>query len=143
MYDPILLIGPDVINWKEYLFLIIEEMFNPDHTCKLVNDIIKLGPGKYIITFSCATGFIHSLWKHLYCDTARIIITNDIIFNVSIADTTKQYSMNSNNFVINSSYDNYPIIMPCILYKGYSCGNYTNEYSEYQIIKLKEYTDYK
>jgi len=138
---PIMLNGPDIIDWRNYLSCIIEEMFNPLHKIKLINDIIKLGPGKYIITFTSANNCIHSLWKHLYCSNARFIITYDIIFEVSIADTTKQYSVNTNNFVINAPYEIYPIYLPCILYKGYYGGNYTNEYSEYQLIQLKQEVD--
>jgi hypothetical protein len=137
MSHPIILEGTDIKNWHEYLSNIIEVMFNPLKKHKLVDDIIRLDKGKYIIKFTCSKKYLRSLWKRIYCDTARFIFSSTIIYNVRIADGSKQYYMNYSPFFLNAPYDIYSDQMPFILYKGYHRGDFTTEYSERCLIDIK------
>lgn len=137
MSHPIILQGTDLKNWHEYLSKMIEVMFNPLKKHKLVDDIIRLDKGKYIITFTGTTKYLRSLWKRIYCDTARFIFSSTIMYNVRIADGSKQYYMKSSSFFLNAPYDIYCDQMPFILYKGYYRGDFTTEYSERCLIDIK------
>ena len=81
----------------------------------IIKDIIKLDYGKYIITFNTSNTILISLFHNLYYDTARIVISPDIFYELSIADVTKHRYDVPSEFKTSGPYKK--CVKPFILYK--------------------------
>ena len=110
---PLLLVGVNLYTWKFDIPDAFENIFNSS-TIPLVKDIIKLNAGKYIISFNSTNTMLISLFHNLYYDTARIVISKYIYYEISIADVTKQRYVLSSEFKTTSPYK---CVNPFILYK--------------------------
>jgi hypothetical protein len=134
---PLLLVGPDINLWATIIPDAFQRMFNPmnikmpphGETTSFIHDIIKLDNGKYIVTFNTVNTMLVSLYKNLYCDTARMVIQPDLYYEISIADITKQHYNEPTEFKTSGPYTN--CITPIILYKNYIPRVYlTHEFFE-------------
>ena len=113
--QPILLVGNNLDNWKFDISDAFQWIFNRLDS-PIVNDVIKIDVGKYIVTFNNGPNVIlSSLFHNLYYDTARIVLTPDIYFEISIADVTKQRYDVPSLFKTEGPYKK--CVKPFILYK--------------------------
>ena len=111
---PLLLVGIDLDTWKFDIPEAFEHIFNTS-TTPIVKDIIKLNAGTYIITFNSTNTVLISLFHNLYYDTARIVLSPYIYYEISIADATKRRYIVSSEFKTTSPYKK--CVKPFILYK--------------------------
>ena len=114
---PIKLLGDDISTWEEDIPRAINTIFNPYNSNNIVKDIIKLDKGTYIITFNTVTNELLSLFRELYYDTSRIILTSTCYYDISIADKTKHKYIEPNEFKTSGPYENEKYNKPFILYK--------------------------
>jgi hypothetical protein len=126
MAHPLLLEGTDLSSWETFIPENLNLLFAPNMS-GVVKDIIKLGPGKYIVTFTTANSLMCGFYRELYYDSARIIFKSDFVFDVSIADITKRYYLHAEPFKTSAPYMG--LTGPVILYKG-PRRRYTCEYNE-------------
>jgi len=120
MIHPLLLVGDDLDNWKFEISDAFQHIFAPSNVPYLeqkpfTKDVIRLGLGKYIVTFNTSTTMLISLFHNLYYDTARIVIAPDIYFEISIADVTKHRYEIPSQFKTEGPYKK--CVKPFILYK--------------------------
>jgi len=115
LIHPLLLEGDNLDSWKFDIPEAFENIFNPEYSYKLVKDIIKLNEGKYIITFNTTNTVLISLFHNLYYDTARIVLSPYIYYEISIADVTKHRYVEPSEFKTTSPYKK--CVKPFILYK--------------------------
>ena len=116
MVHPLLLEGTDLCSWETIIPDNLNLLFAPNIVGGVVRDIIKLAPGKYIVTFNSVNSIMCGLYRELYLDTARIIIKSDFVFDVSLADTTKRQYAEPSPFKTSAPYNG--LTGPIILYKG-------------------------
>lgn len=129
---PLLLEGPNMESWKTLIPEMLNQLFSPSK----VKDIIRLGLGKYIVTFDSCNTIIENLFRELYYDSARIVFSSEYVFDVSIADTTMhRYSIPS-PFKTSAPYK--MVMNPFILYKGTRSRHFKCEYSEVPLPKRCE-----
>ena len=126
MAHPLLLEGTDLSSWETFIPENLNLLFAPNMS-GVVKDIIKLGPGKYIVTFSTSNSLMCGFYRELYCDSARIIFKSDFVFDVSIADTTIRRYVYAEPFKTSAPYMG--LTGPVILYKG-PRRRYMCEYNE-------------
>jgi hypothetical protein len=120
---PILLIGNSLHDiWRIEIPEAFQSIFNPNNvlmpcstTTSFVKDIIKLDEGKYIVTFNSINSMLISLFHNLYYDTARIVISPEIYYEISIADVTKHRYVLPTKFKTTGPYKK--CVKPFILYK--------------------------
>jgi hypothetical protein len=126
---PLLLEGPNMESWKTFIPEMLNQLLSPSN----VKDIIRVGLGKYIVTFNSHNTIIENLFRELYYDSARIVFSSEYVFDVSIADTTMhRYSIPS-PFKTSAPYK--MVMNPFILYKGTRSRHFQCEYSEEPCIK--------
>jgi len=99
MVHPLLLEGTDLCSWETIIPDNLNLLFAPNMAGGVVRDIIKLAPGKYIVTFNSVNSIMCGLYRELYLDTARIIIKSDFVFDVSLADNTKRQYAEPSPFI--------------------------------------------
>ena len=139
---PFLLVGPEITKWSTEIPDAFQSIFNPtnmkmpyDSTTSFVRDIIKLDHGKYIVTFNTVTSMLVSVFHNLYHDTARLVISPDVYYEMSIADVTKQHYLEPSEFKTRGPYKK--CVKPFILYKKDIPRAYTCELNE---VKTEIYT---
>ena len=113
--QPIILEGYDLDSWKCDIRDAFQWIFNPTMDSPIVKDVIKLDAGKYIVTFNTSNTILSSLCHNLYYDTARIVLSPDIYFEISIADVTKHRYDVPSLFKTEGPYKK--CVKPFILYK--------------------------
>ena len=124
---PLLLEGSAIESWETLIPSFVNELLNPFNTNNIVRDIIRLSPGKYIIILNSTNSIIAGLFRELYSDTARFVFTSEYVYEVSIADVTKQRYLVASEFKTKAPY--LSLTGPIILYKGrrprqYACEHY-------------------
>jgi hypothetical protein len=125
---PLLLDGPNMESWKTFIPDMLNELLNPFDTIVIIREIIRIGPGKYIVTFNNCNTVICNLVRELYYDTARFVFSSEYVFDVSIADITMHRYTHVIPFKTSAPYKN--VINPFILYKGRRPQQFTCEISE-------------
>ena len=109
---PLLLDGTELHSWETFIPENLNLLFNS----KLVKDIIRLAPGKYIVTFNSVNSILCGLYSELYTDNAKIVFTSDFVFDVSIADISNR------RYTVPQPFKTAPPYLgltgPIILYKG-------------------------
>ena len=125
---PLLLEGSSLESWETLIPSFVNELLNPFNTNNIVRDIIKLGPGKYIIILNTVNSIIAGLFRELYSDTARFVFTSEYVYDVSIADVTKRRYVVPSEFKTKAPY--LSLSGPIILYKGRRPRQYPCEYYE-------------
>jgi hypothetical protein len=125
---PLLLEGSALESWETLIPSFVNELLNPFDKTNIVKDIIRLAPGKYIIMLNATNSIVAGLFRELYSDTARFVFTSEYVYEVSIADVTKQRYLVPSEFKTKAPY--YQLTGPIILYKGRRPRQYACEYYE-------------
>ena len=125
---PLLLEGSDLESWKSFIPDMLNDLLNPFNSNRVVQDIIRIDRGKYIVTFNTCNTVMCNLFHELYYDTARFVFSSEFIFDVSIADTTmRRYSIPT---PFKTSVPYKQVINSFILYKGKRPHQFPCEISE-------------
>jgi len=137
---PLLLVGPDIDLWATEIPEAFQSIFNSvnakmPYAISFVRDIIKLDDGKYIVTFNTVNSMLVSVFHNLYHDTARLVMSPDIYYEISIADVTKHFYIEPSEFKTSGPYKK--CVKPFILYKKDIPRAYTCELNE---VKTEIYT---
>lgn len=125
---PLLLQGPQMESWQTFIPEMLNEILNPFNKTLVIREIIRLSPGKYIVTFNTCNTIISNLFHELYYDTARFVFSSEYVFDVSIADITMHRYKEATPFKTAVPYKN--VITPFILYKGRRTRQFPCEISE-------------
>ena len=125
---PLLLEGSDMESWNTFIPDLLNQLLNPFNASKVVRDIIRLAPGKYIVILNTSNTVISNLFHELYYDSARIIFSSEFVFDVSIADTTFHKYKVPTPFKTSAPYK--MVMNSFILYKGKRTRQFQCELSE-------------